>query len=52
VWLPNIKAVHEALVERGIEPSWNMFPGPHEAEYWIEHIPDYLRFYSGTLERE
>jgi enterochelin esterase-like enzyme len=49
VWLPNIKAVHDALVDRGLEPSWNTFPGPHEAEYWIEHIPDYLRFYSEAL---
>jgi len=46
VWLPNIKAVHDALLERGIEPNWNVFAGPHEAEYWIEHLPDYLRFYS------
>ena len=46
VWLPNIKAVRDALIDRGIEPTWNNFPGPHEAEYWIEHMPDYLRFYS------
>jgi enterochelin esterase-like enzyme len=51
VWLPNIKAVRDALVDRGVQPSWNNFPGPHEAEYWIEHVPDYLRFYTSALEQ-
>lgn len=49
VWLPNIEAVHEALVEQGLHAEWHLFPGPHEAEYWIEHVPDYLRFYGGAL---
>ena len=48
-WLPNIEAVHDALVETGPHPEWHEFPGPHEAEYWIEHVPDYLRFYSRAL---
>jgi enterochelin esterase-like enzyme len=49
VWLPNIEAVHDALVEEGLHPVWHVFPGPHEAEYWIEHVPDYLRFYTAAL---
>jgi enterochelin esterase-like enzyme len=49
VWLPNIEAVRDALVERGLHPEWHNFPGPHEAEYWIEHVPDYLRFYGSEL---
>lgn len=49
VWLPNIKAVRDALVNRGLHPNWHNFPGPHEAEYWIEHVPDYLRFYGSQL---
>ena len=49
IWLPNIEAVHEALVEQGLHPDWHVFPGPHEAEYWIEHVPDYLRFYGAAL---
>ncbi|MDQ3811042.1 MAG: esterase family protein [Chloroflexota bacterium] len=48
-WLPNISAVRDALVERGLDPTWNNFPGPHEAEYWIEHVPDYLRWYGSQL---
>ena len=49
VWLPNIEAVHEALVEQGLHPVWHVFPGEHEAEYWIEHVPDYLHFYAAAL---
>jgi enterochelin esterase-like enzyme len=49
VWLPNIEAVHDALVEEGLNPIWHVYPGPHEAEYWIEHLPDYLRFYGSAL---
>jgi len=49
MWLPNIEAVHTALVDEGLHPMWHIFPGPHEAEYWIEHVPDYLRFYGGAL---
>jgi len=49
IWLPNIEAVHTALVDEGLHPVWHVFPGPHEAEYWIEHVPDYLRFYGGAL---
>jgi enterochelin esterase-like enzyme len=49
VWLPNIEAVHAALVEEGLHVEYHEFPGPHEAEYWIEHVPDYLRFYSAAL---
>ena len=49
VWLPNIEAVHAALVDEGLHPIWHIYPGPHEAEYWIEHVPDYLHFYGGAL---
>lgn len=49
VWLPNIESVHTALVDNGLQVDWHEYPGPHEAEYWIEHVPDYLRFYSGAL---
>ena len=50
VWLPNIEAVHDAHgPDRGCSSMWHVFPGPHEAEYWIEHVPDYLHFYGGAL---
>ena len=49
IWLPNIEAVHSTLVAEGLQVEFHEFPGPHEAEYWIEHVPDYLRFYSSAL---
>jgi enterochelin esterase-like enzyme len=49
IWLPNIEAVHQALVGEGLHVEWHQYPGPHEAEYWIAHVPDYLRFYSAAL---
>jgi enterochelin esterase-like enzyme len=49
VWLPNIETVHQTLVDEGLHVEWHEYPGPHEAEYWIEHVPDYLRFYSTAL---
>ena len=50
VWLPNIEAVHAALVGEGLHVEWHVLPGPHEAEYWIAHVPEYLRFYSAALQ--
>jgi enterochelin esterase-like enzyme len=49
-WLPNIDALHSVLVADGLHVEWHEFPGEHEAEYWIDHVPDYLRFYSSALE--
>ncbi|MBV9171478.1 MAG: prolyl oligopeptidase family serine peptidase [Chloroflexi bacterium] len=49
VWLPNIEAVHQALTDQGLKHEWHIFSGTHEAEYWIEHVPDYLRFYGAAL---
>ncbi len=49
IWLPNIEAVHTALLSEGLHQEWHEFPGTHEAEYWILHLPDYLRFYSAAL---
>jgi enterochelin esterase-like enzyme len=50
VWLPNIEAVHATLVSEGLHVEWHILPGPHEAEYWIAHVPEYLRFYSAALQ--
>jgi enterochelin esterase-like enzyme len=50
IWLDNISVLHRALLNRGVQHEWHVFPGEHEAEYWIQHVPDYLRFYAGALE--
>ena len=48
-WRPNIEELHAAFESAGLAVSWHVFPGTHEAEYWIDHVPDYVRFYSDTL---
>jgi enterochelin esterase-like enzyme len=48
-WRPNIEDLHAALAGDGLNVTWNILTGSHEAEYWIAHVPDYLRFYSDNL---
>lgn len=49
IWLENVSVLHQALVARGVRHEWHVFPGEHEAEYWIAHVPDYLRFYANSM---
>ncbi len=48
-WRPNIADLHAALTSDGLNVTWNILTGTHEAEYWIAHVSDYLRFYSDNL---
>jgi enterochelin esterase-like enzyme len=48
-WRPNIEDLRDALLTAGLNLTWRVFPGTHEAEYWIDHVPDYLRFYGDNL---
>jgi len=48
-WRPNIEELRDALVLAHLNLTFRVFPGTHEAEYWIDHVPDYLRFYSENL---
>jgi len=48
-WRPNIEDLRDALFAARLNLTWRVFAGTHEAEYWIEHVPDYLRFYSDNL---
>ena len=45
-WIFRVEQLHQVLLERGIEHQFNIWPGDHTGEYWLEHIPDYLRFYN------
>jgi enterochelin esterase-like enzyme len=49
-WLSRVEELHETLEERGIQHEWHVFPGDHWGGYWSDHIPDYLRFYSASLQ--
>jgi enterochelin esterase-like enzyme len=48
-WRPNVEDLRDALLGARLNLTWRVFPGTHEAEYWIQHVPDYLRFYSDSL---
>jgi enterochelin esterase-like enzyme len=50
-WYPRALMLHETLLEQGIDHEWNTWPGDHDGEYWVTHIPDYVRFYSHALSR-
>jgi enterochelin esterase-like enzyme len=48
-WYSRALELHEALVARGIDHEFHVWPGGHDGEYWTSHIPDYLRYYSYAL---
>jgi enterochelin esterase-like enzyme len=48
-WRPNIEELRDTLQLARLNLTWRVFDGSHEAEYWITHVPDYLRFYSDNL---
>ena len=48
-WKPNIQELRTALIAANANLTYREFSGTHEAEYWIAHVPDYLRFYSDSL---
>jgi putative tributyrin esterase len=43
------RALHEALVARGIEHVYQEFDGEHNFAYWEKHLPDTLRFLESIL---
>ncbi len=48
-WRPNVELFRQTLLDAGIQPVWRELPGTHEDTYWTSHVPDYLRYYGGTL---
>lgn len=48
-WLPRTLVFHDILTERGIEHSWHLDPGGHEATYWSSHLRAYLEWYDEAL---
>jgi enterochelin esterase-like enzyme len=50
-WEWNARALHATLEARSVVHQYNVLDGKHEAEYWIEHVPKYLRFYAASLPR-
>jgi enterochelin esterase-like enzyme len=50
-WYRRVVLLHAALLERGVEHEWRVWPGDHDGEYWSVHIPEYVRFYSHAFRR-
>lgn len=48
-WLIRAQQLHAILDSRGLNHTWQVFPGAHDWEYWSTHVVDYLRFYAGAL---
>ncbi len=48
-WRWNAGAIHAALEARGIDHEFHLYPGLHEGDYWVDHLDDYLDFYSRSL---
>lgn len=49
IWLPRTTELHQALVDRGIDHIWQIFPGGHDYSYWREHAIDYVRFFGDAF---
>ena len=48
-WRPNVELLHQRMVTRGISHRFEVLPGEHAAEYWIDNVDHYLAFYSAAL---
>lgn len=48
-WVGTLTAIHNSLTDREIPHEWHLYPGFHGPVYWVQHVPDYLRFYSQAL---
>jgi enterochelin esterase-like enzyme len=48
-WRPNVEALHQRMVSRGISHRFEVLPGEHDAEYWVGNVNHYLSFYSSAF---
>jgi esterase/lipase superfamily enzyme len=49
--LPGNRLLHRALVEEGIEHSYQEFPGGHEWPYWEEHVERTILFCEAEMRK-
>lgn len=45
-WRPRTEELNQNLTDRDIDHTWHLWEGDHGGEYWTEHLPAYLKFYS------
>ena len=43
------RALHELLVQKGIQHTYSEFSGGHDWNYWELHLADTLKFFSGLV---
>jgi enterochelin esterase-like enzyme len=48
-WRPNVELLHQRMLRRGITHRFEILPGEHAAEYWIDNVNHYLTFYASAL---
>ncbi len=48
-WRPRVEELDQNLTQRGIAHEWHLFEGDHAGDYWTQHVPDYMKFYSNGL---
>jgi enterochelin esterase-like enzyme len=48
-WRANVELLHERMMSRGIAHRFEVLPGEHAAEYWIDNVDHYLSYYSSAL---
>lgn len=48
-WRPNVELLHERMTRRGISHRFDVLPGEHAAEYWIENVERYVGFYASAF---
>jgi enterochelin esterase-like enzyme len=48
-WRPNVELLHERMTQRGIPHRFDILPGEHAAEYWIENVDRYVGFYGSSF---
>jgi enterochelin esterase-like enzyme len=48
IYYERVEQLHDALVERDVEPHWHVHPG-RDHGWWDYYIEDYIRFYDFAL---
>lgn len=48
-WRPNVQELSDRMTARGIQHRFDVLPGEHAAEYWIENVDRYVSFYGSAF---
>lgn len=48
-WRANVQELHDRMNSRGIAHRFEVLPGEHAAEYWIDNVGRYLSYYGSAF---